>query len=288
MKTSILTWVRSHPLPAFFLLTFIIAWSQWLPLGFFAPQHYLLTLPGAWAPTLSAVLLIGLSEGRSGVKYFFRQVFHWRVGIGWYLVVLFGVAIIAVLAIGVGTLFGVPAPGITPPAGLPQEAWIRFLPVLFLINLFMGGPLAEDVGWRGYILPKLRERMSTLTASLLIGVIWAFWHSPFFIFPEWGLLTGDIPFIWFLLLTTSWSVLFAWVYVNTQSIMMPVLFHAAINTTLGTLGILGAGSENLLLLTINTILTWVAVGLVVLFFGTDLRRADPISLGQKTRHVQRL
>lgn len=288
MKTSIVTWLRNHPIPGFFMMTFFMAWSQWLVLGWFAPQHYLWTLPGAWAPTVSALLLIGLSEGRAGVRRFLKGVVHWRVPIGWYVVVLFGIAAIAILAIGVGTLLGIPVPGITLPTGLPQRAWVAFLPVLFLVNLFMGGPLAEDIGWRGYILPKLREQMSTLSASILIGVIWAFWHLPFFIFPEWGLLTGDIPFIWFLLLTTSWSVLFAWVYVNTQSILMPVLFHAAINTTLGTLGILGAGSENVHLLTINTILTWVAVGLVVLFFGKDLRRAGPISLGQKTRHVQRL
>lgn len=286
MKTPIIAWIRNQPIPAFFIMTIAVAWSQWLPLGFFAPQHYLLTLPGAWAPTVSALLLIGLSEGRAGIKHFLRQVLHWRVGVGWYFVVLFGVAIIAVLAIGVGTLFGIPAPGVKLPAGLPHETWILFLPVLFLINLFIGGPLAEDVGWRGYILPKMREKTSTFTASILIGVLWAFWHLPFFLVPEWASITGDIPFVWFLLLTTGWSVLFAWVYVNTQSILMPVLFHAAINTTLGTLGILGSGNENLPLVALNAFLTWAAAGCIVLFLGPDLKRSDTIGIGQKPHRVE--
>ncbi|HSK65517.1 MAG TPA: CPBP family glutamic-type intramembrane protease, partial [Anaerolineales bacterium] len=118
------------------------------------------------------------------------------------------------------------------------------------------------------------------------GVIWAFWHLPFFIFPEWGLLTGGIPFIWYLLLTTGWSVLFAWVYVNTQSILMPVLFPAAINRTLGTLGILGGGNENLPLLVLNAILTWAAAGCIVLFFGPDLQRSHTIGTRQKPHRVE--
>jgi hypothetical protein len=66
--------------------------------------------------------------------------------------------------------------------------------------------------------------------------------------------------------------LFAWVYVNTESILMPVLFHAAINTTLGSLGVLGQSNGNLLPLILNTLFTWVAVGIVVATFGRDLKR----------------
>lgn len=272
MFTSLSNWLRKNPILAFFALTFVIAWSIWLPLGILAPEKVLLTLPGVWAPTLSALILIGLSEGRNGVKKFLKKVLHWRVGLRWYLVVLFGVAVIAYLAIGIGMLFDVPAPEITLPGGLPREALIGFLPIFFLSNIFLGGPLAEDIGWRGYILPKMREQMSALNASLIIGIIWAIWHLPFFVFPGWSSIVGGVPFIWFMLLTTGWSVLFAWVYVNTESILMPVLFHAAINTTLGTLGVLGHGTENLIPLLLNTVLTWLAVGVVVKVFGNDLRQ----------------
>jgi hypothetical protein len=60
--------------------------------------------------------------------------------------------------------------------------------------------------------------------------------------------------------------------VNTESILMPILFHAAINTTLGTLGILGQAGGDLMPLILNTALTWMAVGIVVALFGSDLKR----------------
>ena len=272
MISVISNWLRKKPIPAFFLLTFAIAWSIWLPLGLFMPENYFLSLPGAWSPTISAIILIGLSEGRGGLKRFLRKVLHWRVGLRWYLVVLFGIAVIAYLAIGVGLLFGVPSPSVMLPGGLPREALIGFLPIIFLVNIFLGGPLAEDIGWRGYILPKMRERMSAMNASLIIGVVWAIWHLPYFIFPAWHVAVGNVPFLWFILLTTGWSVLFAWVYVNTESILMPVLFHAAINTTLGTLGVLGQANGELMPLILNTAITWVVIGIVVAVFGSDLTR----------------
>ncbi|HXD09854.1 MAG TPA: type II CAAX endopeptidase family protein [Anaerolineales bacterium] len=273
MFNSFSSLCKNNPIPVFFTLTFAIAWSIWLPLGIFAPANVLLTLPGAWAPTLAAVILIGLSEGRRGIKRFLKKVLHWRVGLHWYLVVLFGVAAIAYLAIGIGMVFGLSAPEIALPAGVPKDSLLGALPFIFVLNIFVGGPLAEDIGWRGYILPKMRERMSALSASLIIGAMWAIWHLPYFIFPAWRGITGNIPFLWFALLTTGWSVLFAWVYVNTESILMPVLFHASINTTLGTLGILGPGNGNLIPLLINIILTWLAVGIVLLIFGRDLKQA---------------
>lgn len=270
----IVSWLKKHPVSAFFILTFAIAWSLWLPLGIFAPENYLLSLPGVWAPTISAFLLTWLTHGKAGVQNFVRKIILWRVGIQWYLVVLFGIAAIAYLAIGLGAIFGIPSPEISLPYGLPRESLLGFLPIFFLSNLFIGGPIAEDIGWRGYIFTKLREKMNAVQASILIGIVWAMWHLPYFIFPSWRSAVGNIPFLWFMLLTTSWSVLFAWVYVNTESILMPILFHAAINTTLGTLGILGQAGGDLTSLVLNTILTWLIVGLIVEFYGIDLTRRD--------------
>lgn len=277
MFALFIDWFKKNPIPAFFVLTFASAWSIWLPLGFLVPENPLLSLPGAWAPTISALILVALSEGRDGVRKFLKRLLHWHVGLRWYLVALFSIVIIAYLAIAVGTLFGLPAPGLSLPDGLPREMLPAFLPIIFLVNIFMGGPLAEDIGWRGYILPKMREQMTALHASLVIGVIWAIWHLPFFIFPAWRSVVGKIPFIWFALLTTSWSVLFAWVYVNTESILMPVLFHAAINTTLGTLGVLGQGNGDLTPLMLNTLFTWIAVGIVVATYGQDLKRSNDVN-----------
>ena len=281
MFTSFIDWFKKNPVPAFFVLTFAIAWSMWLPLGVLIPENPYLSLPGAWAPTISALILTGLTDGKEGIRTFLRRILHWRVGWRWYLIVLFGIAFIAYLAIVAGLLFGIPAPALSLPNELPREMLPVFLPIIFLINIFVGGPLAEDIGWRGYILSKMREGMTALHASLLIGVIWAIWHIPYFIFPGWRAAVGNVPFFWFTLLTTSWSVLFAWVYVNTESILMPVLFHAAINTTLGTLGVLGQSNGGLIPLMLNTLFTWIAMAVVVVVYGQDLKRSNNMSAKEK-------
>jgi membrane protease YdiL (CAAX protease family) len=262
-----------HPAAVFFALSFGLAWAVWLPVGLLFPERLaLLALPGAWAPTLSADLLTALLEGREGLRQLWRRVLRWRVKPSWYGVVLFGVAAIAGLSLGLHRLLGgsVPAPSL--PEGIPDAAWLPALPLLFLANVVFGGPLAEEVGWRGYALPALRRSMSALRASLIIGVAWPLWHLPFFLSPHASSVVGGVPFVWFVLLGVAWSVLFSWVYVNTESILLVILFHAAINTTLGTLGILGQGSGDLTPLVLNVGLTWLVVVLVITRFGADLVR----------------
>ncbi len=264
---------KKYPIPIFFLLTFLLSWTLWLPVGLLAPKLFLLTvIPGMWAPTISAILLTGLAEGKAGIRVFLGRLLKWRVGFKWYLVVLFGTAVIAYAAVGINLLFGGDLPEISLPVGTPRDAWLIVLPIVFFVNIFFGGPLAEDIGWRGYILPKLKERTNALNASLIIGVAWVLWHVPFFIFPEGYTAVGSIPFIWFALMTIAWSVLFAWVYVNTESILMPILFHASINTTLGSLSVLGQSSGDVLPVILNTIITWLAVTIVIIRLGKDLKR----------------
>lgn len=273
MYKSIPEWMRSHPIPAFFLLTFVLAWLIWLPIGFLAPDYFLLAIiPGAWAPTIVSVLLTRLTDGKDGVRQFLGKVIRWRIGFQWYLMVLFGIALIAFAAQGLNIwLFAGEPVKLNLPAGVPEDGFLIALPIIFFVNIFFGGPLAEDIGWRGYALPKLREKMSAFTASLLIGIVWVLWHLPFFWIPEGKIAVGGVPLLWFTLLTTAWSVLFAWVYVNTESILMPVLFHAAVNTTLGTLGVLSQANGSLTPVILNTLLTWLVVGVIVFFTGRDLK-----------------
>ena len=278
MFTSNAEWMKNNPIPSFFILTFAIAWLIWLPVGFFAPEYFLLvSIPGAWAPTIASVYLTWLTDGRDGVRQFTRRVIRWRVGIQWYFAVLFGIAVIALAAkvLHIWLFDGSPI-AVNLPAGIPEDGLLVALPIIFFVNIFFGGPLAEDIGWRGYALPKLREKMDAFSASLVIGAIWVIWHLPFFWIPEGNGAVGGIPLLWFALLTTAWSVLFAWAYVNTESILMPVLFHAAVNTTLGTLGVLGQASGDLTPVMLNTLLTWTMVGVILLFTGKNLKTRSKI------------
>lgn len=258
-----LTWFKRHPILTFYVLSFSLAWGIWLPVGLWMPNSLIVyTLPGAWAPNFAALWVVGLTEGWPGVRGWLTGLLRWRVGVKWYLVVLFGIPALAYLSIGLYQLFGGVAPDLTLPPGVPRDGWLVALPIIFLINIFVGGPLAEEPGWRGYVLPRLRQRLSLFTAGVVSGVLWAVWHLPFFVFADAASVVGRLPFVWFALLVTAWSVLLAWVYAHTRSVLLCILAHAAANTTLGTLGILGQ-QPNETLLILHVFLTWAVVACIV-------------------------
>ncbi len=73
------TWIKEHPLLTFFFLSYALAWVVWVPVGILRPNLMTtLSLVGAWAPTLSAVLLAGIIGGRASVGKLIRRGFHWR------------------------------------------------------------------------------------------------------------------------------------------------------------------------------------------------------------------
>lgn len=132
--------------------------------------------------------------------------------------------------------------------------------------------LGEEYGWRGYALPKLQERYSALTASIILGLVWGFWHFP-------GYLIGvgvplDMPFYLFLLWVLSATVLITWVYNNTENVLMAMVMHIAANATFNYLPLLPEFTGQL-------VTFWVFLGfvgfvtiVVILRFGaTHLRKS---------------
>lgn len=99
--------------------------------------------------------------------------------------------------------------------------------VYFVAILFVGGPLGEELGWRGYLLPQLEEFVSPIVASIIIGIVWSFWHLPMFIFHINGY---DLPLILYLLQTIHISFIFTWVYYRSRrSILSVILLHTMDN-----------------------------------------------------------
>jgi membrane protease YdiL (CAAX protease family) len=259
--------IRNHPVVAYFVMVYALAWCIWIPAGILTDGvPVVAVLLGAWAPSISAIILTGYLTGRSGVRLLLRRILIWRVGIQWYLFVLFSTAIIGLAAILLFVLFGGSAPQPSFPPGVPHELGFVLLPVIFLVNIFIGGSLSEEYGWRGFALPYLQKGMSAFWASLIIGVLWGIWHLPFFIFES--SVVGGIPAWAYVLLTTAWSVLFSWVFNNGKgSILLMVLYHASLNTTLGSFRLIdpSTGGETLLILYI--ILTWLVALLVSAIYG---------------------
>ena len=180
--------------------------------------------------------------------------------------------------------------GGTIPANLHLTPWYGLLVnylTLFPLYLLLGGPLAEELGWRGYALPRLLTRHSALSAAVLLGVIWSCWHLPLFWIPNSGSGQGLGDFAWFLVQLTAVSVLFAWVYINTGgSLLLCVLGHASFNvTTSYVLPILPEEAKQGRPFALFSIILWLAVVLVVVLAGParlsrkpPVRRADPVAV----------
>ena len=121
---------------------------------------------------------------------------------------------------------------------MPQLLW----------TLLLGGPLAEELGWRGFAFPLLRDRTNALVSSLIIGALWGLWHLPLFLLPgtsQYLLVTQHPPgipwFAGFVVQTAALSVLFGWLMTRTnESVPVAMVFHTGANMAYSLLAVLGA------------------------------------------------
>lgn len=226
----------------FFLLTFFITWGLgalaiFLPAQFQAlfgeltdtsPMYFL----AVGAPTISATLLTFVRGGWIGLGSLYGRLVRWRLGLKWYVLVLIGIP-----AVG-----WITARFISPSPLKEANTITEFLLLMFYI--LATGPLCEELGWRGFALPRLLKRFTPFTASLILGVIWGVWHLPSFFVGGMEQNAMSIPL--FLLNAVFLSIFVSWIFLHTgESVLIAVLIHFSVNfcatiigVTLPTLGVL--------------------------------------------------
>lgn len=174
----------------------------------------------------AALIMTGLTKGNRGNLALLRRFLIWRVSKGWYVVVLGLYPLIYLTAIGLYILSGGQTPKITD--GMAYQLFGPATSVLFVVPFLLFNMLVngEEIGWRGYVLPRLQWRYNALISSLIIGVIWTAWHIPKFLVAGY-----DTPLGWYLVMTVARAVLFTWVYNGTRgSLLLVTIFHAVVNT----------------------------------------------------------
>ena len=225
---------REGSLVAFFLLTYVVTWvtwtAAWLLSGGSESARYpgpglptLLFYLGVFAPALVAVALTARHQGRSGVGALLSRLIQLRAGFRWYAFALTYMAAIKLTAAIIHRL----------AAG----EWPRFFgePLYLMVAATIGstvlfGQAGEEVGWRGYALPRLAARFGLAGASVVLGIIWASWHLPLFFIP--GIETTGQSFALYVIGVTALSVAIAWLYAHTNgSLFLTMLMHSAINNT---------------------------------------------------------
>lgn len=118
--------------------------------------------------------------------------------------------------------------------GDPTIAWPEPLvwPLVIGYVLVLGGPLGEELGWRGHALPRLEHRYGPVGATVFLGAIWTAWHLPLFVLP--GTIQQEIPLWVFAWQIVATSFVYTWLRHRTPASLVPVLaFHTSFNVTVG-------------------------------------------------------
>lgn len=227
-------WVKKNPLTFYFILTYAITWSIQIPVALSAREMIKAQVPmaihyvGAFGPMIAALMMSALTEGTAGIRALLSRWFKWRVEVRYY-----AFAVLAPTALfGLAVLINRVATGVWPDLSLLGEAdYLPYLgPLGALMLWFLTYGLGEETGWRGYALPHLQRKYSAASATLILAVLWAFWHVPAFFYRDTYIQMGPLGFPMFLVSITFAAMVFTWLYNSTGgSLLLAILFHAFFN-----------------------------------------------------------
>ncbi|MGO9175025.1 MAG: CPBP family intramembrane glutamic endopeptidase [Desulfobaccales bacterium] len=236
--TSAPDW-KTSPWP-YFILAFGWSWLFWIPLVLtgmdisVTPGIVLLAM-GVLGPAVSAIFLTCLTGDKQERRdYWSRLISCKRIGPRWYAIIILIAPVYSVLAILTGLVIKGNIPAFDTAVGYVTHP-LTIIP--FAIMRLVYGPLPEELGWRGYALDRLQRKWNALVSSLVLGVIWAVWHTPMFFIR--GSLMSEVFPLWS---TKFWvamgpgilagAVVMTWIYNNTQrSTLAAILFHFMMNFT---------------------------------------------------------
>lgn len=262
----------------FLILTFASTWALWA-LVIWANARYEASVPpvglalggpvfllGVFAPGLVAVALTAREDGRHASAALLRQVMQWRVGIRFYV---YALLLMPLVKLAVAGLYRALC-GAWPQFGETHPALLLLATIASTL-----GQSGEEVGWRGYLLPRVSERTGLAGASLIIGVIWAAWHLPLFF--ARGTDTNRQSFPLFALQVTAYSIMLTWLYWRTDgSLLLPMLMHSAFNNMKDIVPSGGVQNGQVFALDATLVfrLTVVVLWIVGAFFLVRLHRAS--------------
>jgi membrane protease YdiL (CAAX protease family) len=246
----VITVVRRAPLVSFLVLSCLLSW--W-PAVLYAAGASPVPIAG-FGPFLAALIVLGMTTGRTGITRLLRSMVRWRVPSHVYLAAIglpllaSGTAILANLALGA-------AQPIEADVALWWNVPFTMLAVLLIPGI---GGAWEEPGWRGFALARFEERFGLLAGPLALGVFWVFWHGPLF-------LVGQI--LWTdALQVVAVSVVIAAVFHSArESVLIVMLMHATNNAIGGGFASeLFHGSDNVSLGWLTAAIWWLMAAAVLI------------------------
>ena len=173
-----------------------------------------------FGPALAGVIALGACRGRADVARLGRSIVRWRVPARLYLWAWFGLVVNAAVVIAG---YATHTLRFDPAAFAP----IKFV-ILFFVMIALDGPLGEEIGWRGVLLPQLLQRWSPVASAAIVGIVWYVWHVPLYAAEE--KMPAAIDHVVFLYTCIALSMIFTWFYLKSNgSTFLMIYLHNAGN-----------------------------------------------------------
>jgi len=238
-------------------LTYIISAIVWT-ISSYIESSVLMTV-GIYIPSVLA-LIITFRKDKNEFYGLLKSLFNFKVSLKSYLFIFMYLPMIVFISYIIMRLFNVETPDVSYK--------IYEIPIVFTVILLVMGPLGEEIGWRGYLLPKLSKNHHIIKASLILGCIWALWHLPLFFIPQtlqnefvktYGIfiaLSGYIAY------TVLLSVFMGIMYEKTHgNLLTQVLIHTIANLSIGIMPIVFNQTGALIQLGIMTLFSFVFISI---------------------------
>jgi CAAX protease family protein len=222
---------KNRELLIYFILAFVFTWSISLfiilsTLGNKKPAPLWLHSFTAYGPFAAALIVEGIYRGKGGIKHLLKRIVRWKIGYWWFVISAWSLIFVLIFSeiisflitgknfnfIGLGKLDNLPYTGIV-------GAWL-----FSVVNSGIG----EETGWRGFALPRLQKSESAFKSTIILSIIWALWHLPYFFYMpsymEWGVLS----FPGVVLALILGGFIFTWLYNSTKgSILAVAMWHGS-------------------------------------------------------------
>jgi uncharacterized protein len=228
---NVTIFIKRHSLIIGIILMFLYTWTIDLSnsgvLPFQVPFTLYITL--GWGFIFVSLFMTWLTLGKNEMAKLFKRFFLWRVHWKWYLIAILLLPTLRFASVFLTSwLTRVPVDFSHPMVRdvVPLDAPLLALVIPWI--LFEVLTNGEEIGWRGYVLPRLQAKYNALISSLIVGVVWSVWHLPKFMGTG---ISDERSFIWFTLAHLALAILYTSLYNNTRgSLLLVVLFHATENT----------------------------------------------------------